>query len=61
MHPYNSSNLRHMEYVNQRGEFDDLPYEELKADMFRLYPNLIEISEGRSGDFDHESVLRPKQ
>jgi hypothetical protein len=50
-----------MEYVNQRGEFDDLPYEELKADMFRLYPKLIEISEGRSGDFDHESVLRPNQ
>ena len=61
MHPYNSSNQRHMEYVKQRGEFDDLPYEELKADMFRMYPRLIEISEGRSGDFDHESVLRPQQ
>ena len=44
----------------RRGEFDDLPYEELKSDMFRLYPKLVEISEGRTGDFDHESVLKPQ-
>ena len=61
MHPYNSANQRHMEYVRQRGEFDDLPYEELKSDMFRMYPRLVEISEGQTGDFDHEAVLRPKQ
>ena len=59
MHPYNSSNQRHMEYVRQRGEFDDLPYEELKADMLRMYPQLVAVSEGQAGDFDHESVLRP--
>ncbi len=59
MHPYNSSNQRHMEYMKQRGEFDDLPYEELKADMFRMYPKLVEISEGSSGDFDHEAIKRP--
>ena len=61
MHPYNSANQRHMEYVKQRGEFDDLPYEELKSDMYRMYPKLVEISEGHAGDFDHESVLRPQQ
>jgi transglutaminase-like putative cysteine protease len=60
MHPYNSSNQRHMEYVRQRGEFDDLPYDELAADMLRMYPQLVAVSEGPAGDFDHESVLRPQ-
>jgi transglutaminase-like putative cysteine protease len=60
MHPYNSANQRHMEYVKQRGEFDDLPYDELVADMFHMYPNLIAISEGQAGgDFDHEAIGRP--
>ena len=48
-----------MEYVKQRGEFDDLPYEELRADMLHMYPQLVAVSEGQAGDFDHESVLRP--
>ena len=50
-----------MEYVKQRGEFDDLPYEELKGDMYRLYPKLVEISEGQAGDFDHEKILGAAQ
>lgn len=57
MHPYNSSNQRHMEYVKQRGEFDDLPYEEIVADMRRIYPHLVALGEGRAqGDFAHETV-----
>jgi transglutaminase-like putative cysteine protease len=60
MHPYNSANQRHMEYVRQRGEFDDLPYDELVADMHAMYPNLVAISEGQAGgDFDHEAIGRP--
>ena len=60
MHPYNSANQRHMEYVRQRGEFDDLPYEELVADMYAMYPKLVAISEGQArGDFDHEAITRP--
>ena len=60
MHPYNSANQRHMEYVKQRGEFDDLPYEELVADMRLMYPQLVSISEGAAaGDFDQEAIARP--
>ncbi len=59
MHPYNSANQRHMEYVKQRGEFDDLPYDELRDDMLRMYPVLVAAGERRDGDFDHESVLKP--
>ena len=59
MHPYNSANQRHMEYVRQRGEFDDLPYEELVGDMHRMYPQLVALSEGEAGgDFDHETIVR---
>ena len=57
--PYNSSNQRHMEYVKQRGEFDDLPYEELVADMVRMYPQLVAVSDGKAGDFDGEAIDQP--
>jgi transglutaminase-like putative cysteine protease len=60
MHPYNSASQRHMEYVRQRGEFDDLPYDELVADMRAMYPRLVANSEERAaGDFDHEAIARP--
>lgn len=60
MHPYNSANQLHMEYVKQRGEFDDLPYEELVADMFAMYPQLVAVSEKQAGgDFAREAIHRP--
>jgi transglutaminase-like putative cysteine protease len=59
MHPYNSSNQRHMEYVKQRGEYDDLPYDELVADMRIMYPQLVSSSEVAAGDFDHEAIVKP--
>jgi transglutaminase-like putative cysteine protease len=60
MHPYNSANQLHMEYVRQRGEFDDLPYDELVADMLAMYPQLVANSEkAAGGDFDHEAIQRP--
>lgn len=40
MHPYDRAGNRHMEYVNQRGSFDDLPYDEIMADFERYYPNI---------------------
>ena len=60
MHPYNSANQRHMEYVKQRGEFDDLPYDELVADMRIMYPKLVAIADAAGGgDFDHEAIVKP--
>jgi len=38
MHPFDTAGNRHMEYVNQRGSFDDLPYEQIVADFAELYP-----------------------
>jgi len=37
-HPYDRSGRRHMEYVNDRGTFDDVPVERIKADFARAYP-----------------------
>ena len=49
MHPYDTSGNRHMEYVNQRGSFDDLPYEQIVADFAELYPAW------RAGDGDRSA------
>ena len=37
MHPFDESGNRHMEYVNQRGSFDDLPLDEILATFAELY------------------------
>ena len=38
MHPFDQSGRRHMEYVRQRGSFDDLPLEQIFATFDELYP-----------------------
>jgi hypothetical protein len=37
MHPFDEAGNRHMEYVNQRGSFDDLPLERILADFEVIY------------------------
>ncbi len=37
-HPYDRAGNRHMEYVHQRGSFDDLPLTQMLADFAALYP-----------------------
>lgn len=37
MHPFDQTGQRHMEYVNQRGSFDDLPLDQIQADFDRVY------------------------
>ena len=37
MHPYDRAGNRHMEYVNQRGSFDDLPLDRILADFATIY------------------------
>ncbi len=50
MHPYDTSGNRHMEYVNQRGSFDDLPYEQIVADFAELYPEWRSRPDGGSAE-----------
>jgi hypothetical protein len=37
-HPFDRQGNRHMEYVNQRGSFDDVPLAQIVADFERVYP-----------------------
>ena len=37
MHPFDKAGNRHMEYVRQRGSFDDLPLDEILADFAEIY------------------------
>lgn len=37
-HPYDQAGRLHMEYVNQRGSFDDVPVARIAADFAALYP-----------------------
>ena len=47
-HPYDRAGQRHMEYVHQRGSFDDMPLARLAADIIATYPNWV--SEPASSD-----------
>lgn len=48
---------RHMEYVRERGEFDDIPLKQIRAAFLQHYPMLAQLS---GADFDrdvaHESI-----
>lgn len=51
-HPYDRAGNRHMEYIRQRGAFDDMPLEQIAADFRRTYPKWLEqASPLRSADF----------
>jgi len=41
MHPFDKSGQRHMEYVKQRGSFDDLPLDDILADFRAVYGDFI--------------------
>jgi transglutaminase-like putative cysteine protease len=49
-HPFDRSGQRHMEYVRQRGSFDEMPLAALVADFAATYPKLAP-SVGAGGDF----------
>lgn len=57
MHPYDARQQRHMEYIKQHGEFDDLPYQLLLEEMQKLYPQMMMTSPGEiRGDFEQEAI-----
>lgn len=37
-HPYDRAGQRHMEYVKERGSFDDLPLPQIRATFTEIYP-----------------------
>jgi len=45
MHPFDVAGNRHMEYVNQRGSFDDLPLDRILADFATIYGHDVPVAE----------------
>ena len=45
-HPFDASGNRHMEYVNQRGAFDDMPLGQIVTDFERVDPRWISQGKG---------------
>ena len=45
-HPFDRSGNKHMEYVQYRGSFDDMPLERIIADFSRTYPVWLEQGRG---------------
>jgi transglutaminase-like putative cysteine protease len=43
MHPFDQAGNRHMEYVRQRGSFDDLPLDAILADFATIYGYDVDV------------------
>lgn len=52
-HPYDAAGRRHMEYLNDRGAYEDVPVAAILTDFKRLYPRLMESGKA-GGDFRAE-------
>ena len=60
-HPHDAEGRRHMEYVRDRGTYDDVPYEEILATFREIYPRFDYASAGASGDFEAEAEAERKR
>jgi transglutaminase-like putative cysteine protease len=52
-HPFDAAGRRHMEYLKDRGSFEDVPVDALLADFNRHYPKLV-ASGKAAGNFRAE-------
>ena len=44
LHPFTADGRDHMEYVTERGAFDELPFEEIIGDFRATYPRMFEAA-----------------
>jgi len=57
-HPFDMSGNRHMEYVNDRGTFADLPLDDIARDFQATYPKLLAFTaERHKADFGGEAEI----
>ncbi len=54
---FDQAGRRHMEYLNDRGTFADVPFDTIKADFIATYPSLMG-GKGIAGDFRAEAVAQ---
>ena len=55
-HEFDRDGRRHMEYVRERGNYADVPYETIIADFKKTYPRwMMLVREGKRGNFAEEA------
>lgn len=55
-HEFDRGGRRHMEYVRERGNYADVPYEAIIADFKKTYPRwMMLVGNGKRGDFPAEA------
>jgi transglutaminase-like putative cysteine protease len=59
-HPFDRAGRRHMEYLNDRGTFDDVPFDAIQVDFRSAYPALMR-GRGLAGDFHAEAVTESEE
>jgi transglutaminase-like putative cysteine protease len=60
-HPFDRQGHRHMEYVAQRGSFDDVPLAQMTEDFARLYPRwLPQRGDMLTHDFLADAAREPR-
>jgi len=56
-HPFDADNRRHMEYVADRGQYADLPFDEWHEGMSKYYPKIMQAKpDAIGGDFAAEAA-----
>ncbi|MDP3253812.1 MAG: transglutaminase family protein [Hydrogenophaga sp.] len=55
-HPFDREGRQHMEYVNERGAFDDLPLAQLSAAFRQIYPDMPSADAVPEGDFASDAA-----
>lgn len=55
-HEFDQEGRRHMEYVRERGNYPDVPFEEIITDFKKTYPRWMTlVSDGQRGNFAAEA------
>lgn len=52
MHAFDQAGNRHMEYINERGSFDDLPLDRILSDFAEIYPSMGDVAPVDDDAFD---------
>ena len=57
-HEFDREGRRHMEYVRERGNYPDVPYEAIIADFKKTYPRWMAlVTQGKRGNFAAEAQI----
>jgi transglutaminase-like putative cysteine protease len=57
LHPFDTQNRKHMEYVNDRGNFADFPFQEVATSFRTTYARYFDKGLGEGRAFEDESPL----